>query len=47
MEEWQVAIIEIRQDLRTALNGESAFKRNLIYALLGVCFGLEVVRRFI
>ena len=38
MEEWQVAIIEMRSDLRRLLSESSKFKERLILALLvAVC----------
>lgn len=39
MEEWQVAIIEMRKDLKEHLRRENAFRERLIWVLLGVAFG--------
>ena len=46
MEEWQVAIIEMRSDLRRMLNETSRFKERLIIILLGSVLVLAGVQQF-
>ena len=46
MEEWQVAIIEMRADLRTVLRDSSSFKERLILVLLGSVLVLAGVQQF-
>ena len=46
MEEWQVAIIEMRADLRTVLRDSSRFKERLIIILLGAVLVLAGVQQF-
>ena len=46
MEEWQVAIIEMRGDLRTVLRDSAKFKEQLIKALLIAVLVLAGVQQF-
>ena len=46
MEEWQVAIIEMRGDLRAVLRDSSSFKERLILVLLGSVLVLAGVQQF-
>ena len=46
MEEWQVAIIEIRADLRRTLSENSKFKEWLIFILLSGIFALAGLQQF-
>lgn len=46
MEEWQVAIIEMRGDLRAVLRDSSRFKERLILVLLGSVLVLAGVQQF-
>jgi len=47
VEEWQVAIIEMRADLRAALAEHSRFKERLIIALLMALFGLAGIQQVV